>query len=68
MSWKDVNKELPPPKVKVKLSYGLVGIKGAVCDEWVSEGWIHESGTWSVKRANNMPKYARPSHWKHLDE
>ena len=36
VGWKDITKELPPPKVKVKLSYGLVGIRGVVCDDWVS--------------------------------
>lgn len=68
MSWKDIKKELPQPKIKVKLSYGLIGIRAAVCDYWVSEGWMLPSGTWSVKWKEGMPKYPSPTHWKHIDE
>lgn len=68
IGWIDISKELPPPKVKVKLSYGLVGIRGPVCDDWVSEGWILDSGTWSVKWKEGMPKYPNPTHWKYLDK
>jgi hypothetical protein len=39
MDWIDVEQELPPPKTKVKLSYGLLRTGAAVCDDWVSEGW-----------------------------
>lgn len=68
MGWKDINKELPPPNTKVKLSYGMFGVRGAVVDDWVSEGWILESGIWSVKWYEGMPKFPTPTHWKYLED
>jgi hypothetical protein len=68
MSWIDVTKELPPPNVRVKLSYGLVGIRAAVCDDWVTEGWILPSGIWSLKHVDNMPKFPTPTHWKYINK
>jgi hypothetical protein len=67
MDWIDVEQELPPPKTKVKLSYGLLRTGAAVCDDWVSEGWLLESGTWSVKLVEGMPKWPEPTHWKYLE-
>jgi hypothetical protein len=51
----------------VKLSYGLLRTGAAVCDDWVSEGWLLESGTWSVKLVEGMPKWPEPTHWKYLE-
>lgn len=65
MSWISVDKELPPTRIRVDLSYGLFGIRGAVCDTWVSEGWLLPSGTWSVKTNDNVGKLAKPTHWKY---
>jgi len=64
MGWIDINKELPEPNVKVHLSYGLVGIRAAVCDDWVTTGWITQSGIWSIKHVVHRPKYQNPTHWK----
>lgn len=68
MNWIDIMEELPPPNTKVKVSYGLFGIRGAVVDDWVSEGWILHSGTWSIKWKVGMPKYPKPTHWKYIGE
>jgi hypothetical protein len=64
--WVPVEEELPPPKVKVSLSYGLFGIRGAVCDGWVSEGWLVTGGNWSIKWKESVPKYPSPSHWRYI--
>ena len=66
MSWIEVAKELPPPNTRVELSYGLFGVRGAVCDDWISEGWITKSGIWSIKMANRVTKHSKPSHWRYL--
>lgn len=64
MDWKEVERELPPPKIRVELSYGLFGTRAAVCDDWISEGWILESGSWSVVWKEGMPKFPKPTHWR----
>ena len=64
MAWIDINKELPEIGKKVRLSYGLGGTRAAVCDDWVSEGWITKGGNWSVKYKEGMPKYPVPTHWQ----
>lgn len=68
MKWIDVNKELPEPNVKVKLSYGLFGTRAAVCDDWVSTGWLTKSGVWSIKWIPNtaMHRMSKPTHWMPL--
>ena len=62
MDWIDVEQELPPPKTKVKLSYGLLGTRAAVCDDW-----LLESGIWSVKLVEGMRGWPEPTHWKYLE-
>lgn len=69
MKWIDATKELPPPKLKVKISYGFFGIYGSMCESWMSEGWILPSGTWSIKRTANMPKFPqKPTHWSYIND
>lgn len=52
----DIKKQLPPPNLKVKL-FDLNA-------NWESTGWILESGTWSVKWKDGMPKFPIPTHWE----
>jgi hypothetical protein len=66
-NWKSVDKELPEPKKRLKLSFGFFGARAAVCDQWESEGWLTKSGRWSVKWREGMPKYPKPTHWKYID-
>ena len=68
MKWTHIDEELPPPNTKVKVSYGLIGTRAAVVDDWVSEGWILKSGIWSIKWKDGMPKYPNPTHWKFIEE
>jgi len=65
--WIDVDKEMPPVNVKVELSHGLVGIRGAVCDDWVTTGWMTKYGIWSLKKVN-FKGHFKPTHWRHLPE
>lgn len=64
--WINVQDESPPNNVKVKLSYGLFGIRASVCDEWVSEGWLTKSGLWSITYVHNVHKNSKPTHWAYL--
>ena len=68
MSWISVDDELPEPYTNVKLSYGLIGVRAAVCDEWVSAGWITKSGIWSIRKVMNVHKHSKPTHWQPLSE
>lgn len=67
--WIAVEDRLPEPNVKVRLSYGLFGIRGAVCDDWVTTGWLTKSGVWSIKwiENSNMHKMSKPDHWQELN-
>jgi hypothetical protein len=67
MEWIEVEKELPPPNTRVKLSYGLFGIRGVVVDDWVTEGWIRPSGVWSIKQKYGVVRGQKPTHWKWID-
>lgn len=66
MEWISVEERLPKPGVKVKVSYGLFGIRAAVCDSWISTGWILKSGKWSIKWIHDsaMHSLSKPTHWK----
>lgn len=44
----------------------LFGIRGAVCDEWISEGWLTKSGIWSIKQATNVTPQSKPTHWREI--
>lgn len=68
MKWISVEKELPPANVKVRLSYGLFGIRAAVCDDWITTGWITKSGVWSMKwiEGSAMHKMSKPDHWQYI--
>lgn len=65
MKWISVEKQLPEPGKRVNISFGLFGIRAAVCDDWVSTGWITKSGVWSIKWKPNsaMHKMSKPDHW-----
>lgn len=68
MKWIDIEKELPPVNTRVRLSYGLFGIRAAVCDDWISTGWLTKSGIWSIKWIPNstMHRLSKPTHWMPL--
>lgn len=66
MEWISIDKDLPKPRTRVKLSYGCKGIRAAVCDQWISEGWLTDRGVWVVDYVYGLPKYPKPTHWKHL--
>ena len=68
MKWISIEDELPPPNTKVRLSYGHFGIRAAVCDDWVTTGWITKSGTWCMKwiEGSNMHKMSKPDHWQYI--
>ncbi len=68
MKWVPIEKELPAANLRVKLSYGLFGIRAAVCDEWITTGWLTKSGAWSMKwiENSNMHRMSKPDHWQPL--
>jgi|GEM_PF-4177349 len=68
MKWISVENQLPEPNTKVMLSYGLFGVRAAVCDDWVTTGWLTKSGIWSIKfiENGNMHKMSKPDHWMPL--
>jgi len=67
MKWISVKDKLPEPGVKVNLSYGLFGIRAAVCDEWISTGWLTKSGFWSIKHTTNVHILSKPTHWAPIE-
>lgn len=68
MKWISVDKQLPDINVKVRLSYGLFGIRAAVCDSWITTGRLNKFGGWSIKWIENstMHKMSKPTHWQPL--
>lgn len=61
-----ISEQLPPICNRVQLSYGLFGIRSAVCDEWISDGWLLKSGIWSIKQATNVTPQSKPTHWREI--
>ena len=64
--WISIEDELPPVNKRVKLSYGLIGIRGAVCDEWLSEGFLRSNDKWSILYTHNLSKNPMPTHWCYI--
>jgi hypothetical protein len=64
--WIPISEQLPPICNRVQLSYVLFGIRSAVCDEWISEGWLLKSGIWSIKADTNVKPHSKPDHWREI--
>jgi hypothetical protein len=63
MKWYDISKFPPPINERLNISFGLFGIRGAVCDDWISTGFIDKNGRWTIRWKEGMPKYQNPTHW-----
>ncbi|WP_350223385.1 DUF551 domain-containing protein [Pedobacter faecalis] len=68
MKWISIKEKLPEPNVKVRLSYGLFGTRAAVCDSWVTTGWLTKSGVWSIKHVHGVTLDSKPTHWKPIPQ
>lgn len=68
MKWISIEKDLPPVNTRVNISYGLFGIRAAVCDSWVSTGYILKSGSWCIRWIPNtaMHRMSKPTHWCYI--
>lgn len=64
--WIAITQQLPPVGKRVELLYGLPSVRGAFCGEWTSEGWLLQSGIWSIMSATNVTGKSKPTHWREI--
>jgi hypothetical protein len=66
--WIKVSDEMPKPWEKVKLGYQRTGAGGCVPTNWNSDGWITNSGHWSIRKVKHVHLDSIPTHWRHITE
>ena len=68
MEWISVKKELPDPRIRVRIRLVVNGPQGCIDNGWESTGCITPRGAWSMNRVDRMRITDTPTHWAHLPQ